>query len=89
MSFRTLSRGQQIEFEKISDLTAGIIFKMKHSILSNLNDQDRATKKNNEDIEKTCELFKKSSDEDNFEVLIIEDIINNEPYEHKKMLSLP
>ena len=85
LSFRTLTGGQQIEFEKISDLTAGIIFKMKHSILSNLNDQDRATKKNNEDVEKTCELFKKSSDEDNFEVLIIEDIINNEPYKHKKI----
>ena len=53
LSFRTLSGGQQIEFEKVSDLTAHISFKMKHSILSNLDDQDLAAKKNNEDVKKT------------------------------------
>ena len=69
MPFRTLSGEQQPEFDKISDLTAHISFKMKHSILSNLDDQDRATEKNrnNEDVKKTCEFFKKPSDEDNFE----------------------
>ena len=41
----TLSGNQNIEFEKVSDLTAHINFKMKHSILSNINDQDTATKK--------------------------------------------
>ena len=45
LSFRTLSGRQQIEFEKVSDLTAHINFKMKHSILSNLDDQDFAVKK--------------------------------------------
>ena len=55
MSFRTLSGGQQTAFDKISDLTAHISFKMKHSILSNLDDQDRATEKNrnNEDVKKS------------------------------------
>ena len=41
----TLSGNQNIEFEKVSDLIAHINFKMKHSILSNINDQDTATKK--------------------------------------------
>ena len=48
LSLETLSGNQNIEFEKVSDLTAPINFKMKHSILSNIDDQDRATKKNNE-----------------------------------------
>ena len=47
-SLETLSGNQNIEFEKVSHLTAYINFKMKHSILSNIDDQDRATKKNNE-----------------------------------------
>ena len=54
---------------------------MKHSILSNL---DLAIKKNNEDVKKTYEFFKKTSDQDNFGEQIIEDTINNEPYQHKK-----
>ena len=33
LSFKTLSGEQQIEFEKISDLSAYINFKMKHSVL--------------------------------------------------------
>ena len=45
LSFRTLSGRQQIEFEKVSDLTAHINFKIKHSILSNLDDQNFAVKK--------------------------------------------
>ena len=50
---------------------------MKHSIFSNL---DLAIKKNNEDVKKTYEFFKKPSDQDNFGEQIIEDTINNEPY---------
>lgn len=45
LSLRALSGGQQIEFEKVPDLTAHINFKMKHSALSNLDDQDLATKR--------------------------------------------
>ena len=45
LSFRTLSGRQQIEFEKVSDLTAHINFKIKHSILSNPDDQNFAVKK--------------------------------------------
>ena len=41
----SLSGKQNIEFEKVSDLTTHINFKMKHSILSNIDHQDRATKK--------------------------------------------
>ena len=50
LSFRALSGGQQVEFKKISDLTAHISFEMKHSILSNIDDQDRATKKSNASV---------------------------------------
>ena len=64
LSFRTVSGGQQIEFEKVSDLTAHINFKMKNSILSNLDDQDLAAEKNNEDVKSTYEFFDKPSDED-------------------------
>ena len=85
LSFRTVSGGQQIEFEKVSDLTAHINFKMKHSILSNLDDQDLAAEKNNEDVKNTNEFFNKPSDQDNFEEWIIEDITNNEPYKHQKI----
>ena len=45
LSLETLSGHQNIDFEKVSDLTAHINFKMKRSILSNIDDQDRATKK--------------------------------------------
>ena len=64
LSFRTVSGGQQIEFEKVSDLTANINFKMKNSILSNLDEQDLAAEKNNEDVKSTYEFFNKPSDED-------------------------
>ena len=84
LSFRTLSGGQQIEFEKVLDLTAHINVKTKHAIFSNLNDQDLATKKNNKDVKTTHEFFEKPSDEDNFEEQIIEDTINHDPYEHEK-----
>ena len=42
LSYKTLSGERQVEFEKISDLTAHINFDMKHSILSNIDEQDRA-----------------------------------------------
>ena len=45
LSFRTLSGRQQIESEKVSDLTTHINFKMKHSILSKIDDQHLAAKK--------------------------------------------
>ena len=84
LSLRTLSGEKQIEFDKISDLTAHMNFKMKHSTLANMDDQDKATKTNNENVRDTFEFLKKPSDEDNFEREIVEDILKDEPYEHKK-----
>ena len=60
LSYKTLSGGRQVEFDKISDLTTHVNFKMKHSILSNIDDQDRAVKKDNEDVKSTYEFFKKN-----------------------------
>ena len=57
---------------------------MKHSILLNLKNQDKDTEKHNEDVKITNEFYKKPSNEDTFEKQIMEDIIKNEPYEHKK-----
>ena len=79
LSCKSLSGEWQVEFDKISDLTAHINLKMKYSILSNIDDQDRTVKKNNEDVKSTYEFFKKPSDEEEFEDKIIEDIIKNEP----------
>ena len=89
LSFKTLSGEQQTEFENISDLSAHINFKVEHSILLNLENQDRDThthkKKNNKDVKNTYEFCKKLSGEDTFEKQIIKKIIKNEPYEHKKI----
>ena len=41
LSLETLSEQQKIEFEKNSDLTPHISFKVKHSILSNLKKKDK------------------------------------------------
>ena len=57
---------------------------MKHSILANLDDQDKVIKTNNEIEKYTYEFFKKLSGEDDFECEIVEDILKDEPYEHKK-----
>ena len=84
ISLRTLSSEQQVEFDKISELIAHINFKMKHSILANLDDQDKVIKTNNEIEKYTYEFFKKLSGEDDFECEIVEDILKDEPYEHKK-----
>ena len=45
LSYKILSDERQVEFDKISDLIAQVNFKMKYSILSNIDDQDRAVKK--------------------------------------------
>ena len=45
LSLETLTGKKNIEFEKVSDLTAHINFKMKHSILSNIDNPNRATEK--------------------------------------------
>ena len=84
-SLETLSHEWQIEFEKISGLTAHINFKMKHSIITNIGDQEKAIKTNNENVKDTYEFFKKPSDEDDFEREIVEDILKDEPYKHKKV----
>ena len=84
LSLRTLSGEQQVEFGKISDLTAHINFKLKHSILANTDDQDNSIKTNNGNVKDMYEFFKKPSDEDDFEREIVEDILKDKPYEHKK-----
>ena len=84
-SLETLSHERQTEFEKISGLTAHINFKMKHSILTKVNDQDKAIKTNKENVKDTYEFFKKPFDEDDFECKFVEDILKDEPYEHKKV----
>ena len=84
VSLGTLSSKQQVEFDKIFDLTAHINFEMKHSILVNTNDQDEAIKTNNGNVKETYEFFKKPPDEDAFEREITEDILKDELYEHKK-----
>ena len=43
--YLSLSGKQNVEFEKVSVLTAHINFKMKHSILSNIDNPNRATEK--------------------------------------------
>ena len=53
LSLETLSSEQQVEFDKISEPTAQINFKMKHSILINIDDQDKAVKTNNENVKDT------------------------------------
>ena len=58
LSFKTLSGEQQTEFENISDLSAHINFKVEHSILLNLENQDRDTQKNNKDVKNTYEFSK-------------------------------
>ena len=61
---------------------------MNHSILINIGDQDKAIKTNNENAKDTYEFFKKLSDEDNFEHKIVQDILKEVPYEHKKVETL-
>ena len=57
---------------------------MKHSILANMDSQDKDTKTNNENVKDTYEFFRKPPDEDNFEREIVEDILKDELWEHKK-----
>ena len=58
---------------------------MKHSILTNIDDQHKSVKTNNENVKDTYKFFKKPSDEDDFEHEIVEDILKDEPYENKKV----
>ena len=83
LSLETLSSQQQIEFGKISDLTLQINFKMKHSILSNLDRKDKYNTKSNEKVKETHEFFNKPSDKEEFEGKITEDIL--QPYDQKKI----
>ena len=83
LSLETLSRQQQIEFDKISDLTSHINFKMTPSMLSNLDRKAKYNAENNDKVKETHEFFKKLSDEEEFKGKRIEDIL--EPYKHKKI----
>ena len=51
---------------------------MKHFILANIDNQDKAVKRNNENVKDAYEFFKKPSDEDDFEREIVEDILKDE-----------
>ena len=62
----------RLSLKKTSDLSAHINFKMKHSILLSLENQDKDTKKKNENIKNIYEFYKKPSDEDTFEKQIID-----------------
>ena len=77
LSLRTLSGEQEVKFNKTSDLTAHINFKMKHSILANMDVHDKVTKSNNENVKDMYEFLKKPSDEGNFEREIVEDVLND------------
>ena len=59
----TRSSRDQIEFDKISDLTLHINFKMNYSILSNLDRKDKYNIENNAKVKETHYFFKKPSDE--------------------------
>ena len=80
LSFKTLTREQQIEFKKISDLSTHLNFKMKQSILLNLEIQDKDTKKNNQNVKIIYEFYKKHSDEGTFQKQIIEHKKVEAPY---------
>ena len=66
LSLETLRGKRQVEFDKISEQTTHINFKMKHSILANIDDQEKAVKTNTEKVKDTYEFFKKPSDENDF-----------------------
>ena len=83
LSLETLSRQQQIEFDKISDLTSHINLNMTPSMLSNLDRKAKYNAENNDKVKETHEFFKKLSDEKEFKRKRIEDIL--EPYKHKKI----
>ena len=51
LTFETLSDRRQPQFEKISNLSSHINLKLQESIISNLNEKDKTTAKNNEKIE--------------------------------------
>ena len=60
----TLNERQNISFERISDLTAEISVKMKHSTLSNLERKNDQDKKRNEIVKETHEFVKNPGDEE-------------------------
>ena len=60
-------------------------FKVKRSILANIDDQNEAIRTSNKNIKGRYEFTKKTSNEDSFEDQIVENILKYEPYEHKKV----
>ena len=85
LSLRVLRAEQQIDFDKIFDLTGHRNFKVKRSILANIDDQNEAIRTSNKNIKGRYEFTKKTSNEDSFEDQIVENILKYEPYEHKKV----
>ena len=71
--------------DKISDLTAHINFNIKTFHPCHYLRQDKAIKTSNETVKDIYEFFNKLSDEDDFEHEIVEDILKDKPYEHKKV----
>ena len=57
LSLEMLSGCQNISFETISDLTAEISFKMKHSTLSKLESKNDEDKKSNEKIKRVKQII--------------------------------
>ena len=57
LSLETLSGKQQAKFDEIFELTAHVNFNLKHSILTNIDNQDKVVKTNNENVKDTYEFF--------------------------------
>ena len=57
LSLEMLSGRQNISFETISDLTAEISFKMKHSTLSKLESKNDEDKKSNEKVKREKQIL--------------------------------
>ena len=57
LSLEMLSGRQNISFETISDLTAEISFKMKHSALPKLESKNDEDKKSNEKVKRVKQII--------------------------------
>ena len=79
LSYKTLSGGGYFSFDSVSDLTSGIIFKIKRSTLSN---RDRIEKEDENSLEKINENITFVELPDQFEEDPIDDQFKD--LEHKK-----
>ena len=83
LTFETL-RGRRQQFEKISDLPSHINLKLQESIISNLNDKNKAAGKSNEKIEEKYSFLEQKDTHGKSEEHIANDILNIVLYNYKK-----